>query len=383
LRIIIKARPQDFVVRENAALPFVKKGVFSVYQLSKTGWNTVELLRQIARESDIPVSAFAYGGRKDRHSLSRQYITVKSPRRLELKADKYSLKFLGYMDRPMGPDLIGSNSFEVTVRKLSAQGAQDAQARAEAIASEGFPNYFDDQRFGSFDERQGFLAQKLLKGEFNGALKIYLASVSPADVSEERKRKQFFFEHWRDWKECLSMAKTKCEREYFAFLVDKPAGLLDLLKRIPREELTTYFSAYQAFLWNDLLRRLISSSVNAALKSYPGAAGDYYFYTGKNAYLDGLCLDTPGARFKSQDKSVESLYHDVLAANGIKQAMFNRLKVRQAFFKAFARKAVVKPEDFSFEIHADELYSGKKKAILKFRLPRGSFATMLVKSIFS
>ena len=87
MKVVIKARPQDFVVQENAALPFVKKGPFSAYLLSKTGWNTVELLREIARKSDIPVSAFAYGGRKDRHSQSTQYITVKSPKSLLLKTD--------------------------------------------------------------------------------------------------------------------------------------------------------------------------------------------------------------------------------------------------------------------------------------------------------
>ncbi len=380
--MVIKARPQDFVVQENAALPFVKKGPFSAYLLSKTGWNTVELLREIARRSDIPASAFAYGGRKDRHSQSTQYITVKSPKRILLKTDKYSLEFVGFLARPMGPDLIEGNRFEVAVRKLNAQEAERACTQAEAVISDGFPNYFDDQRFGSFDERQGFLAQKVLKGEFNGALKIYLTSVSPADVSEERRRKQFFFEHWRDWAKCLSQAKTKCERECFAFLVHKPAGFIDLLKKIPREELATHFSAYQAYMWNDLLRRLITSTCAGSFKTYPGVAGNYLFYVGKNEYMENLILDTPGAKFRSQDKLIESLYHEVLAANGIKQAIFNKLKTRQAFFKSFPRKAVVIPEDFSFEVHPDELYPGKKKFVLKFRLPRGSFATMLIKRLF-
>jgi tRNA pseudouridine13 synthase len=383
MKLTIKARPEDFLVTEVASIPLSPKGAFGVYLLKKTGWNTVELLREIARRANIPVSAFAYGGRKDRYSQSTQYITVKSPKRLELRADEYSLKFLGLMNRPMGPDLIEGNSFEVVVRKLSAQGALDARARAEAVASEGFPNYFDDQRFGSFDQRQGFLAQKLLRGEFNGALKIYLTSVNAANAAQERRRRQFFFEHWRDWVKCLSQVKTICERECFAFLVDNPTGFIELLRKIPAEELATYFSAYQAHLWNEILRRLIASIPEAPFKTYPGVAGDYLFYIGKNEYIENLILDTPGAKFRSQDRKIELLYHEVLVANGIKQAMFNKLKTRQAFFKSFPRKAVVIPEDFSFEVHPDELYPGKKKFVLKFRLPRGSFATMLVKSLFS
>ncbi|MCX5705470.1 MAG: tRNA pseudouridine(13) synthase TruD [Candidatus Omnitrophica bacterium] len=383
MKLTIKARPEDFLVTEIASILFASKGAFGVYLLKKSGWNTVELIRELSRKLNLPRELFSYGGRKDRYSQSTQYITVKSPKRLELREDKYSLKFLGFMNRPMGPDLIEGNSFEVVVRKLSAKGALDARAQAEAVASEGFPNYFDDQRFGSFDERQGFLAQKLLRGEFNGALKIYLTSVNASNAAQERRRKQYFFEHWRDWAKCFSQAKTICERECFAYLVDNPTGFTELLRKIPAEELATYFSAYQAHLWNDLLRRLITSIPESPFKTYPGIAGDYLFYIGKNESIENLILDTSGAKFRSQDKLIESLYHEVLVANGIKQAMFNKLKTRQAFFKSFSRKAVVIPEDFSFEVHSDELYPGKKKFILKFRLPRGSFATMLVKSLFS
>jgi tRNA pseudouridine13 synthase len=63
--------------------------------------------------------------------------------------------------------------------------------------------------------------------------------------------------------------------------------------------------------------------------------------------------------------------------------MFNKIKLRQAFFKSFARAALVKPKDLSFDFRDDEVYPGSKKLKLRFCLPRGSFATMLVKRIFS
>jgi tRNA pseudouridine13 synthase len=383
VKLKIKVTPQDFIIEEAATLPLVKKGPFAVYQLSKENWNTVELLHELSRKSDLPYGAFAYGGRKDRHSQSVQYITIKSPRRLEIKEKDHSLKFIGLMQRPMGPDLIEENRFKVTVRKLGPGDIKRCVSEIGVVNAIGFPNYFDDQRFGSFDSRQGFFAQKVLKEQFNGALKIYLTSINPKDSREEKERKGFFFEHWKDWAACLSWAKTIREREAFALLANKPAGFIDVLKKISREELSSYYSSFQAYLWNEILRRIIAPAIEEPYKTYPGVAGDYVFYTQPDQYLEDLILPLPGSKAKMGDKHSEETYHQVLADNGISQPVFNKLKLRQAFFKSLDRRARILPGGLAFTVLDDEIYTGKKKLFLKFSLPRGSYATMLIKRIFS
>ena len=382
----IKVRPEDFVVEEIATLSLVKSGPFSVYSLKKKLRNTVELLQEISRKSDMPFRDFSYGGRKDRHALTTQYVAIKSAKRLDLQEENYSLRFVGYMRRPMGPDLIQDNRFEVTVRKLSADNVIKAQDEIKKIASFGYPNYFDDQRFGSLDSRQGFLAEKLLKQQYNGALKIYLTSVHPNDEKEERQRKQFFFEHWKDWEACRKHAKTRTEAETFEYLIRKPAGFLERLKVMPRNELSTYISAYQSYLWNEVLRRFIKAALLGSFQGYEGAAGEYRFYTDVDAtnlrYLDRVCIPTPGAKFKIDDEIVKVIYMRVLEDNGIKPSMFNKMKLRQAFFKSFERKAIIKPLELTLESLDDEIYEGDKKLCLKFALPRGSYATLFIKRIF-
>jgi tRNA pseudouridine13 synthase len=383
MKVVIKARPQDFIVEEIAALPLSPKGPFRVYLLTKSGRNTVELIQELCRKFNLSRDAISYGGRKDRHSLSSQYIAIKSPKLMEAKQDDFSLKFIGFMKRPMGPDLIQGNKFEVTVRKLSAADIKKAESGIEGVNEAGFANYFDDQRFGSFDDRQGFLAEKVLKQEFNGALKVYLTAINPADKKEEKERKKFFFEHWKDWKACLMPAKTRYEREIFAYLTQKPNAILEVLRKISRKELSMHFSTYQAYLWNEILRRIIISRLHKPYKIYPGIAGDYVFCSSKDDYLEDLILSVPGSKAQLADKDVEAVYHKVLADRGIKQSAFNKLKLRQAFFKSFARQALVKPQDLDFTVVQDEIYPGKKKLTLRFSLPRASFATMLVKAIFS
>ena len=382
----LKVKPADFIVEEVAALPLSKQGAFGAYLLEKEGQNTVELLERISRKLNLSFADFSYGGRKDRYALTSQYISIRGGKQPDLKEKDYALKFIGYMPRPMGPDLILKNKFTVTVRNLAFAQKAEINTEIEAIKSFGYPNYFDQQRFGSFDPRQGFLAEKVLKGEFNGALKIYLTSIYPTDKKAEKERKGFFFSRWRDWPACLKKAQNPQERTAFSFLAGNPNGFLKLLRQIPAHELSTFISAYQSFLWNEILRRLLKDRIGNSMYACKGLAGDYLFYRNialaDYEYLKGLLIPVPGPKAKAEDARVESIYAEVLADNRIKPPMFNKFKLRQSFFRTFYRSAIVVPQDLAFSFTEDELYPHKARLLLEFSLPRGSFATLLAKRIF-
>ena len=389
----IKVKPEDFVVEEIADVAPQKRGAFGLFLLEKRGWNTVDLLRRLSRALGIPFSDFSYGGRKDRHALTRQYVAVKAqrmrngePRRIEVREEDYSLSFIGSSERPMGPDLIKGNRFSVTIRDVTEEAAGSALNGIEAVGQTGYPNYYDDQRFGSFDTRQGFIAEKIVKGHYNGALKIYLTHIRAADKGADKDRRRFFFEHWGDWRTCLESAKTLSERDSFSILVKDPKGFVPALQKIPGEEMSLFFSAYQSFLWNEVLRRVVKEKASA-LRSSPGIAGDYLFYAGLTPeafeLLRTLAMPTPASGITMPDDLTQALYADVLSERGIRPSLFNIRKIRQAFFKATERMAVVIPDELSWEASVDELYRDRQKLVLKFVLPRGSYATMFVKRLFS
>jgi tRNA pseudouridine13 synthase len=383
----IKHRPEDFTVEEVASLPLSKTGDFGAYILQKSGWNTVDLLHKLSLELKIPFANFSYGGKKDRHSLSRQYISIKAGQITGVKAKDYSLEPVGRMEEAMKPGFIRGNIFKVIVRDLKKDDAAEALLELETAKTFHYPNYFDDQRFGCFDEKQGFLGEKILKKQFNGALKLYLTSEQPRDGRDERERKTFFFAHWKDWKACRAAAQTEFEKAAFDFLIKEPAGFLPLLNKITREELSLAFSAYQSYLWNEILRKVVNSQAQGPFKYYPGRTGDYIFYTcldsERYAYLSSLNIPAPGIKAETGDAIVKTAYQQVLEANGIKNPMFNNLKIRKAFFKSFPRPAIAAPEEIKYASSDDELFPGKKKITLEFFLRRGSYATMLLKRVFS
>ncbi|CAG1771732.1 hypothetical protein BAC3_02028 [uncultured bacterium] len=279
----IKVKPEDFIVEEVADLPFQKEGNFCVYLLKKRGWNTVDILKMLSKKFTIPYSSFSYGGKKDKYALTSQYITiarqgykkttppVSSPSQggykgevkkswirppnsqlftkdktvtsnsmalheypvpSKLDAENYSLSFVGYMDRPMGPDLIKGNRFHIVVRNLTGDDLASALRGIDRVKQDGYPNYFDDQRFGSFDARQGFVAEKILKKHYNGALKILFSRIHPEDSKEEKEHRKFFGENWGNWQACLKGATSKFEKEAFAYLEKNPKGFIPILQRI-------------------------------------------------------------------------------------------------------------------------------------------------------
>ncbi len=176
---MIKRLPADFIVEEQADLPLRPAGEFRVYSLQKSDWTTPDLIRQISLSARIPANRFSYGGKKDKHGRTSQFIAVQDPRDLGRRSKDFSLEAVGFMDRPMGPDLIRANSFTVTVRDLT--DTRSYKRNAEEIGRSGFPNYFDDQRFRSYDPERGYFAEKILRRHWNGALQVYLTSaVGPA-----------------------------------------------------------------------------------------------------------------------------------------------------------------------------------------------------------
>lgn len=385
MTITVKSRPEDFKVQELAQLPFISTGPFAVYLLEKSGWNTIDALREISKELNIPPRLFSYGGKKDRHAQTEQFVSIEHTGIKDFTKGPLRLTFVGFMDRPMGPDLIEGNRFEVAIRRLAPKVSADIFNEAEHVRSNGFVNYFDDQRFGSYDEDQGFLAEKLLLGHFNGAVKILLTSIYPGDTAQEKKRRRFFLEHWKDWKACSSQAQTAFEKFAFFELQKGEKGALGVLNRVPREDLSMYFSAFQSFIWNEVAVAFLKEIMKDDLTGVKGITGDYLFY--RNISRDILrslvVMDVPTAAHNTRmpDERLARIYAEVLKSRSIEKSMFNKLKIRTAFFKTTDRPLVVIPKEFSVDVLDDEINPGQRKAILKFVLPRGSYATMLIKRL--
>jgi tRNA pseudouridine13 synthase len=269
---VIKRLPEDFIVEEKADLPLRPRGEFRAYELRKNGRTTDEVIRHLSRVTGIRRELFSYGGKKDKHGVTSQFIAVRDLRDISRRDAKFSLRAVGFMDRPMGPDLILANAFRVTVRNVSDAGK--LERNAEEVRRSGFPNFFDDQRFRSYDPERGFFAEKILRRHWNGALQVYLTSVSSDAAKSERLSKAGLLAAWKGWPACRDLTRDPLELRIFDYLIRHPKDYAGALRLIPDEEVAMRYAALQSHIWNELLRRLLRRSVSgrSALSPVPRGA---------------------------------------------------------------------------------------------------------------
>jgi len=414
------------VVREKVDLNLSSEGRHSVYLLHKRGWNTLDAIGAIARASGVPVDEIRYAGLKDRHALSTQYISVPRYRTLresvpEVAGEDLRVEHVGYSDDFISTRNLTGNAFSVTVRSLAQEEAELIRHRTAQVKESGFPNYFDDQRFGSMPASGELLGERVVKGHLKGALRLYMTAEFPAMKSDERERRRSISDSWGDWDAIYALCSSAVERRIVEALM-KGGGrknLLQAINAIPGNEMTMYFAAFQASVWNQTLRELMGgmsghrsvppstasegqqsvpvSATSADQQSLPAVAAPFVSVQGREAPylipvgdrgqaalngLHGVKIPTVAHKILPAQPQVEAAISAVLSARGIARSDLNMRGVHNAYLKSFYRDAVVVPADLESDGPAfDDLYRGRLKTTLRFSLPRGSYATMLLKAL--
>jgi tRNA pseudouridine13 synthase len=102
----------------------------------------------------------------------------------------------------------------------------------------------------------------------------------------------------------------------------------------------------------------------------------------KRSVLHACQLPLPSARLKlSGEDPIRRLIETILKEDSLELAQMKLKHLRQPFFSRGERSAFYVPANLQSSLAADELNSGKQKLLLTFDLPRGCYATMLVKRI--
>jgi tRNA pseudouridine13 synthase len=385
----LKQRPEDFRVEELTDATAGCTGEFAFYRLDKTGWTTPDALAAIRRRWQLDFRRLSYGGLKDRHAVTSQHVTIfRGPKR-NLSHESVTLTYLGQRAEPFTATDIRANRFTIVLRAMSGTAVSHAETALREVADAGLPNYFDDQRFGSVGEGEEFVAKEMVFGRFERALWLALAAPYAFDRAEAKREKSTLRELWGQWAECQAKLPKGHARSLVSYLAAHPTDFKGAVARLRPELQGLYLSAYQSYLWNKMLVSWLTNTLGIAnltevelkLGRVPAPVR---VPEESRAAWEALALPLPSARVKPEPGApFLPIVEDVLKAEGLTLAELKIKGMQKPFFSKGDRAACVRPENLSFASAFDELNRGTVKLTLHFDLPRGSYATMLVKRVTS
>ncbi len=389
----IKRLPEDFVVEELTEFP-ANGGRYALYRLRKRSIGTPEVVEEIVRRWKIHRHRISYGGLKDKHAVAIQFVTVQNGPRRGLNQGNFELTYVGQAAGPFTPQDISGNRFAIVLRDMSESALEYALGALPEVQAAGLPNYFDDQRFGSVGVSGEFIARPWCAGDYERALWLALADPHPDDKPDERRQKEILREKWGKWPECKAALDRSHRRSIVTYMADKPPDRPDYrgaFARIKIDLRGLYLAAFQSCLWNRMLDRWLRGQLLAEqLVDVPLKLGPVPFFRQLDAEtaarLRESLLPLPSARLhldRLEDAGgpMHTLITEVLTEFGLELRQLRVKYPRDSFFSKGNRAAAVKVASLTAEPAADDLYPGRKKLSLKFELPRGSYATILVKRL--
>ena len=382
----LKQTPGDFRVEELTAVR-PSAGEFAYYQLDKVGWTTPDALQIVCRKWQLPWDALGYGGLKDRHADTTQYLSVYHGPRRDLAEQRMDLIYLGQIPHPYSSRDIVANRFIVTVRHLLPADETALLAAVADVRSVGLPNYFDDQRFGSVTADGQFIGRELTFGRFEVALKLALAAPYAFDRAETKDEKRILTEHWGDWGRCKATLPRGHARSLVTYLADHPTDFRGAIARLRPELQGMYLSAFQSDLWNRMLARWLTANVPAAdLGGIDLHRGRLPVPVTVPAELlprwRDLVLPLPCARLKPDPAADWNAHAEaVLIEEGLTLKALKVPGLNKPFFSKGDRRACLRPDALAADPAPDDLNPGRRKVTLRFDLPRGCYATMVVKRL--
>ncbi len=148
----LKMQATDFIVDE--ILPFQPEGTGEhlFLHIQKQNENTEYVARLLARIAGVRQRDIGFAGLKDRHALTSQWFSVWLPGKPDLDKTAIqtpNIKVLQTIrhSRKLKRGTVKGNQFNITIRDFNGDPEQ-FWAHLAVLKTQGFPNYFAEQRFG-------------------------------------------------------------------------------------------------------------------------------------------------------------------------------------------------------------------------------------------
>ncbi len=374
----IKRIPEDFRVEELIEFPG-QSGPYAYYRVEKRNRSTLAVRAEMASRLKVTPGSVVFPALKDKFAVTVQHASVRKQGPEVIEGRDFVARRVGWGPRALRPsDLLG-NRFTITARDLSEETATALFDTVRRLSEDGLPNYFDDQRFGSFSD-DGFIGKAILERDAERVVRLYLSAPMVGDTEEVRKFKALVSTHWGQWGYLLHQAPRPSNyRSVLTFLKDHPREYRKAANLIQDRLLSIYLVAYQSWVWNRLVGRYFEVTLEPERKVRIYNLDFPLPERLPEAWRD-LTIAMPNLTATYPPDWQEALAY-VLETEGLTMDDFKARILRRVYLPKGERRIWFAPDEVEGgEVVADAYHEGRMAATVRFTLEPGRYATLVMKA---
>lgn len=402
----LRQEVEDFIVREITNREEGKEGKYLVLEVTKRDWDTHHLTRTLAKVLQMSQKRIGVAGTKDKRALTTQKISIFDIDASEVEhvhLKDVELKVLGRSRKSIELGDLWGNDFIITIRDVASSPEETKKlldkTTGEILAQGGVPNLFGIQRFGSIRPVTQLVGKAIVEGDFEKAALLYIAEPFP-DESDDTKKARQLIKETRDFKEGLKTYPLRLghERAMMNHLIANPNDYAGAFLVLPKNLYKMFVHGYQSYIYNIILCRRIENglSLNQVVE------GDIVCFRNDAGFPDSsktekvtaetvaavnrlikrnrafITAPLPGYNTEFASGIPGEIEQEVLQELRVPLEGFNIEEIPEMSSKGTRREILLQVQP-KFEVSADELNAGKSKAVLEFMLPKGSYATTVLR----
>lgn len=382
---------------------------YTSFNLVKVNKDTFEAVRLISKALNIPVDSIKYSGLKDKCAISVQRASIKGNYISELAKLNIRDIFIRNIKITKNPVKLGSNwgnNFTITIRNVTKDTVhkQYIEKLLCSINSKGIPNYYGLQRFGTFRPNSHLVGRYILENNFQSAIEELLLTSYSTELEVSRTVRESL-RNSGDFKEAYNAfpKSLNYERTLIKYFIRHPEDYKGALGELPQYLIKIIISSFQSFLFN----KMLSLRFNMGYSLFEPVAGDVisilddsngqitqtkYIYGNRyDSFLEeairlnhaSIVIPLIGYDTNLDDFPLaKSLLLTILSQEKIDLNIFENELLTKHEFKGSFRSILVKPDALRLiDVENDEVFPNQYKIKIEFSLPKGSYATMLLREV--
>lgn len=257
---VIKEQAEDFVVDEIPAYEPSGSGEHIYLTIEKRGITTLEAIRRVSRELRVPERDIGYAGMKDSAGVTRQTISLQRIRpedALGLDLDGVRIVSAARHGNKLRLGHLKGNRFRIVVRGVPADAAACASAVIAVLSKRGVPNWFGYQRYGS-QVNSHLIGAAMLQRDWRSALDRLIGQ--PEAVRDDEWSEAIKAYQLGDIAGALRLMPRHCrsERDVLQRLLSSPDAWERAFGAVHPRLKKLYLSAYQSNLFDKVVEQRLT-----------------------------------------------------------------------------------------------------------------------------